>query len=191
MTSGPTSSEAEHVFAVATHTERRSAHMYIYMHTYLPVHTHHRQRRVLTKLNSTKSLIVFLSLVEQDGGSLRRICIYIYICRFVHIHTTWMLLAAGLRQPVCPVGDPRLLLMAPGHIRSKGHSPTPAGTDHLRHAHRAGQSSSESIVSNTLPKERHQKAGDISGESIEVVGTGVLSLRGKAGGARLSQLEKR
>ena len=64
--------------------------------------------------------------------------------------------AAGLRQPVCPVAASGPLVMAPGHTRPEGHSLIPAaGTDHLGHTHRPGQSSSGSTTGSTALEEGH------------------------------------
>lgn len=52
------------------------------MHIYLAGHTDHSQTDKSThkKTNSTKSLILLPSLLEQDGGLLVRTCVAIYSC---------------------------------------------------------------------------------------------------------------
>jgi len=147
----PTCSEAEHVFPVATHRAQLYIYvhrcMHVYLYAYIPSWSHGSQTHNSTQstpknTNSTKSLILLSSLVEQDGGSLVRIYTHICIYRYIQVFTMRIPPTAGLRQPVCPVAAPGPLLMAPGHMRPKDESPTPAaGTDHLSHTHRAGQSS--------------------------------------------------
>lgn len=57
VSTGPTSSEAEHVFPAGTHTE---AHLYAtYVHIYIASHTHHRHTwSTHTNVDSTNGLIL-------------------------------------------------------------------------------------------------------------------------------------
>lgn len=77
MTSGPTSSEAEHVFPVATHTERRYAHVYLY--TYVPVWPHPSQTEKSSHKTKQHQKPDCISFSGWAGWRFTRENMYVYL----------------------------------------------------------------------------------------------------------------
>lgn len=91
MLSGPTSSEAGHVFPVDTCTQSMCIHhKCTYIHCW-PYRSQTDTHSTHTNTDSTTSLILLPAPAEQDGGL--EVGIY-------HISTRWSPPAAGLRQSV-------------------------------------------------------------------------------------------